>query len=394
MNLMKSKKRLLLITVLALFFSLVLGGCGGKQEIKQGDNVVIAQVNGEDILYNEFYDIYNYTLISKEIDPETEDEEELAYMKEIKEQILEDLITRKVMQQKMEADGYEITDEIMKEAEDSFNSMIEMIGLQMQLQAQFGGDEGAEEKDYKKEAEEYVAGELELMNMTKEDYIKNMAEEIMANNYFEDLTKVVEASEEEIKSFYDKELEISKTDGNGAIDLIKPAQTRVKHILVKIADEDTGEYFNLYTGGKFDEAESFLEEKLAEIKPKAEEVLEKAKNGEDFEALIDEYGEDPGMESEEYKDGYLVDEMSNFELPFKETSLKLEEGEISDLVPTVYGYHIIKAYEKSEEKVYTLEEKRDEIKERLDREKKNEFVEKEIDRWMEEAEIVKYMDRI
>ncbi|HAA42925.1 MAG TPA: hypothetical protein DCE02_02815, partial [Ruminiclostridium sp.] len=86
---MKSKKRLLLITVLALFFSLVLGGCGGKQEIKQGDNVVIAQVNGEDILYNEFYDIYNYTLISKEIDPETEDEEELAYMKEIKEQILE-----------------------------------------------------------------------------------------------------------------------------------------------------------------------------------------------------------------------------------------------------------------------------------------------------------------
>ncbi|PQQ66339.1 hypothetical protein B9R14_05960 [Acetivibrio saccincola] len=394
MNLMKSKKRLLLITVLALFFSLVLGGCGGKQEIKQGDNVVIAQVNGEDILYNEFYDIYNYTLISKEIDPETEDEEELAYMKEIKEQILEDLITRKVMQQKMEADGYEITDEIMKEAEDSFNSMIEMIGLQMQLQAQFGGDEGAEEKDYKKEAEEYVAGELELMNMTKEDYIKNMAEEIMANNYFEDLTKVVEASEEEIKSFYDKELEISKTDGNGAIDLIKPAQTRVKHILIKIADEDTGEYFNLYTGGKFDEAESFLEEKLAEIKPKAEEVLEKAKNGEDFEALIDEYGEDPGMESEEYKDGYLVDEMSNFELPFKETSLKLEEGEISDLVPTVYGYHIIKAYEKSEEKVYTLEEKRDEIKERLDREKKNEFVEKEIDRWMEEAEIVKYMDRI
>jgi len=391
---MKSKKRLLLITVLALFFSLVLGGCGGKQEIKQGDNVVIAQVNGEDILYNEFYDIYNYTLISKEIDPETEDEEELAYMKEIKEQILEDLITRKVMQQKMEADGYEITDEIMKEAEDSFNSMIEMIGSQMQLQAQFGGDEGAEEKDYKKEAEEYVAGELELMNMTKEDYIKNMAEEIMANNYFEDLTKVVEASEEEIKSFYDKELEISKTDGNGAIDLIKPAQTRVKHILIKIADEDTGEYFNLYTGGKFDEAESFLEEKLAEIKPKAEEVLEKAKNGEDFEALIDEYGEDPGMESEEYKDGYLVDEMSNFELPFKEASLKLEEGEISDLVPTVYGYHIIKAYEKSEEKVYTLEEKRDEIKERLDREKKNEFVEKEIDRWMEEAEIVKYMDRI
>jgi len=36
-----------------------------------------------------------------------------------------------------------------------------------------------------------------------------------------------------------------------------------------------------------------LKEKLEAIKPKAEEVLNKAKNGEDFEALIKEYGEDP-----------------------------------------------------------------------------------------------------
>jgi len=49
-----------------------------------------------------------------------------------------------------------------------------------------------------------------------------------------------------------------------------------------------------------------LKEKLEAIKPKAEEVLNKAKNGEDFEALIKEYGEDPGMESEQYKDGYTV----------------------------------------------------------------------------------------
>ena len=34
----------------------------------------------------------------------------------------------------------------------------------------------------------------------------------MANDYFEDLTKDIETSDEEIKSFYDKELEISETD--------------------------------------------------------------------------------------------------------------------------------------------------------------------------------------
>ena len=63
---------------------------------------------------------------------------------------------------------------------------------------------------------------------------------------------------------------------------------------------------------------------------------------------------------------------------FEEASLKLEVDEISDLVPTVYGYHIIKAYEKSEEAIFTFEEKRDEIKELLDREKKNELLKKKL----------------
>lgn len=388
---MKSKKSLLLVTVLALLFSFVLGGCGAKQE----GNVVIAKVNGEDIFYDEFHDIYNYALTSEEIDPETENEEELSLMEEIKEKILEDLVTRKVMLQKMKAEGYEITDELMEEAQERFDGIIDSVAMQMQFQSQMQGDEGGEEKDYKKEAEEFVLEQIQLMNQTKDDYIKDLAEEIMANNYFEDITKDIEASEEEVKSFYNKELEIKETGESGEIDLIKNRdQTRVKHILIGLAKEDTDEYINLYRGGKYDEAESFLEEKLAEIKPKAEEVLEKAKNGEDFEVLIDEYGEDPGMKSEENKDGYLVDEMSNYEVPFREASLKLEVDEISDLVPTVYGYHIIKAYEKIEETIYSFEEKREEIKEYLDIEKKNEFVEKEIDKWIEEAEIVKYMDRI
>lgn len=39
------------------------------------------------------------------------------------------------------------------------------------------------------------------------------------------------------------------------------------------------------------------EDKLAEAEKKANEILERAKTGEDFDALIKEYNEDPGMES-------------------------------------------------------------------------------------------------
>ena len=45
------------------------------------------------------------------------------------------------------------------------------------------------------------------------------------------------------------------------------------------------------------------EDKLAEAEKKANEILERAKNGEDFDALIKEYNEDPGMESNQ--DGYF-----------------------------------------------------------------------------------------
>ncbi len=71
---------------------------------------------------------------------------------------------------------------------------------------------------------------------------------------------------------------------------------------------------------------------------RAEEALARAKAGEDFSALIDEYGEDPGQDSKTgyiFTDGQMVD-------AFSDAAFALEPGEISDIVQTSYGYHIIK----------------------------------------------------
>lgn len=58
-----------------------------------------------------------------------------------------------------------------------------------------------------------------------------------------------------------------------------------------------------------------------------------------FEELMLTYGEDPGVADEPtgyiFKEGDMVDE-------FYKGALKLKEGEISDIVETTYGYHIIK----------------------------------------------------
>lgn len=84
------------------------------------------------------------------------------------------------------------------------------------------------------------------------------------------------------------------------------------------------------------------EESKNAAKAKAEEVLAKVKAGEDFDALIEKYNEDPGSTDAGYtfaQDGSMVKE-------FEEAAFKLEVGETSDIVETSYGYHIIKRIER------------------------------------------------
>ena len=71
----------------------------------------------------------------------------------------------------------------------------------------------------------------------------------------------------------------------------------------------------------------------------AEEVLGKAKAGESFDTLVAEYNEDPGMISN--PDGYIFTYGQMVE-PFEKASFALKEDEISGIVETEYGYHIIK----------------------------------------------------
>lgn len=84
--------------------------------------------------------------------------------------------------------------------------------------------------------------------------------------------------------------------------------------------------------------EGATDEQKAEKKALAETILARAKAGEDFDALVKEYGEDPGMESN--PDGYYFTYGTMVE-PFENTAFALKEGEISEPVETNFGYHII-----------------------------------------------------
>lgn len=85
---------------------------------------------------------------------------------------------------------------------------------------------------------------------------------------------------------------------------------------------------------------------FAEILPEVEEALAKAQAGEDFDALIAQYGDDPGMLSEPAAtQGYLIcDGLTLYVQEFQDAAMALASvGDVSaEPVRTSYGYHILK----------------------------------------------------
>ncbi len=119
---------------------------------------------------------------------------------------------------------------------------------------------------------------------------------------------------------------------------IEKSYARVKHILIQNKPAEQNE------DGSVPDAEGYAEE----AKKKAEEILAKAVAGEDFDALIKEYGEDPGMEStpDGYvidKSGYLLDGSSAMVSEFTKGTFAVKSNEVNpELVESSYGWHIIK----------------------------------------------------
>lgn len=86
----------------------------------------------------------------------------------------------------------------------------------------------------------------------------------------------------------------------------------------------------------------------ADAKKRAEEVLAKVKTGEDFANLAKQYSQDNsaqnGGDLGAFGKGKMVPE-------FEQAAFALKAGETSELVKTVYGYHIIKVTENNGEQI-------------------------------------------
>src|SRR6266478_508317 len=99
---------------------------------------------------------------------------------------------------------------------------------------------------------------------------------------------------------------------------------------------------------------------VEEIKKKAEDVLKQVKKGGKFEDLAKKYSEDPGSKD---KGGDLSWITQGQTVPeFEKTAFSLGPGQVSELVKTQYGFHIIKALEKETAHTKPFEEVKDSLR--------------------------------
>ena len=127
----------------------------------------------------------------------------------------------------------------------------------------------------------------------------------------------------------------------------KPEEVKASHILIQVAP-DAGD-----------------EEKLA-AREKIEEVQIKIEAGDDFAELARQYSEGPSNVSGGDL-GYF--DRKKMLKPFSAAAFALKPGEVSDIVETRFGFHLIKVYDKKAKSSYVFEDIKDRLREILRQQK-------------------------
>jgi foldase protein PrsA len=158
-------------------------------------------------------------------------------------------------------------------------------------------------------------------NLTLDDLKQQLRDQLATQRLMEELVGDSEVTDEEIAEYY----ETNKTQYE------EQAAVKASHILFDPEDKAT-----------------------------AEQVLTEVNNGGDFAELAKEHSKDPGSAAQGGELGWS-DPARPFVPEFQDALDALAVGEVSDLVETEYGWHIIKVDESREQRTKPLEEVRDQI---------------------------------
>ncbi|NIS61068.1 MAG: peptidylprolyl isomerase [Proteobacteria bacterium] len=257
-----------------------------------------------------------------------------SQLSEIKKEVLENLINHELVYQESQKQGITV-DEV------AINERVRKLKERFPSEAEF-------------------KSALTKANLTEDDikaqFMRGMAIEQFIDTQF---VQKISVSDKESKGYYDSHPDLFK----------QPEQVRASHILIKVDP-----------GG--DESQKI------EARKKMEGIQEKAQKGEDFADLAKKFSEDPssakGGDLGYFRRGQMVK-------PFEEKAFALKPGEVSDIVETRFGYHLIKVMEKKSETTIAYEDIKGKLAQHLKQEKVRKEVNLYIEKLKEKAKVERFL---
>lgn len=196
------------------------------------------------------------------------------------------------------------------------------------------------------------------------EQIQYMIDDFLGRLYvFFNVTEKVKVTDERLKKYYDKNKE----------KYTMPEQVKARHILIKVPFGGT------------------MEEK-AKAREKIGNILDWLKKGEKFETLAEQYSEDNTSNKRGGDLGYF--QRGRMPKAFDDMAFSLKPGQISDIIETDYGYHIIKVEDRRDAKTKGFDEVKAQIKDQLTEELTRSSIEDFIRKIEKESGLEIYNERL
>ncbi len=255
---------------------------------------VMAVVENEVILQSELTQYALNIAFQYRIDPRREPEK----FQQLQNETLQNLINQKILLAKAEEDSIEVEErQVDTVLEEQINRMIQQVGSEQKLEEQLGMSINKLKRNF------------------RDDVRKNLKVEKLQQTKFSQ----IKITRREVEEFYNSSKD-SLPELKETVD--------ISHILI-----------NVKAG---DQSEQKAKEKVAGY-------LQEVKSGADFSELCRKYSEDPGSAARGGEIGFM--ERGDFVPEFEEVAFLLEPGQISDIVKTRFGFHIIQCIERKGDKI-------------------------------------------
>ncbi len=247
----------------------------------------------------------------------------------------------------------------------------EMVGVQLTLLKATDADKQKGREQFEKmlkrlktdnkltdeEFEQKLATQLRVQAATRAQWEQQILDKATVAFILERELKV-SLSDEDVKKYYDEH----------PARFEQPEQVRASHILIGTRDPGTN-------------AELTEEQKKAKRKL-ADDLLKRARAGEDFAKLAKEFSDDPGSKDNggeyTFPKGQMVPE-------FEAAAFSLGTNQISDVIATQFGYHIIKLSEKIPAKKIELAKISEDLKEGLKQQEMQKLLPDYFEKLLKEA---------